>query len=363
MNAITSFPSTGPMRRYRPPVVEADFFWPLAILGGLLLLVCIAGTHVAVRAFNSSSAIREQILVENGIHHRIEEVAQLVFPQVLWDDAVANLDNKYDPKWASDNIGKYLNQTQRFEQSFIIDANDLPVYVSKGGATIPVADEHILGGDADHLVADVRVREKARGLITPGKPNAMVATGIQASALKAVDGKLSIVTVSLVQPDFGKALPRGPRSPIVITVMPVDKAFLETFAQRFMLDGLHIIGPADEIPAGEVGIPVRDELKRIVGYFAWRPLDPGYVMLRAFLGPVAIVGALFCCIAFLQLRRIHVAARRLLDGDEFMGFDGHRFDDGQGFDDGHDFGDTLDEAPMATTAPTLTRWSPSTSAS
>ncbi len=350
MNAITSFPSTGRMRRYRPPVMEADFFWPLAIVGGLLLLVCIAGTHVAVRAFNTSSAIREQILVENGFGHRIEEVAQMVAPQILWDDAVVNLDNKYDPKWASDNIGKYLNQTERFEQSYIIDANDLPVYMAKGGVTQPVVDEHILGGDADHLVADVRVREKARGPIKPGKPNAMVANSIQASALKAVDGRLSIVTVSLVQPDFGKAMPRGPRSPIVITVMPVDKTFLQSFAQRFMLDGLHAIGPADEIPPGEVAIPVRDELKRIVGYFAWRPLDPGYVMLRAFLGPVAIVGVLFCAIAFFQLRRIHVAARRLLDGDEFMGFDGHDFDDGP------------DEAPMAAPAPTLTRWPPSTSA-
>ncbi len=349
MNAITSFPTIGRMRRYRPPVMESDFFWPLAIIGGLLLLVCIAGTHVAVRAFNSSSAIREQILVENGIHHRIEEVAQMVAPQILWDDAVQHLDNKYDAQWAADNIGKYLNQTDRIDQSFVIDANDLPVYAAKGAATIPVVDEHILGGDADHLVADVRAREKARGPIKPGAPNTMVAAAIQASAVKEVDGKLSIVTVSLVQPDFGKAMPLGARAPMVITVMPIDRTFLQGFAQRFMLDGLHTLGPADEVPPGEVGIPVRDELKRIVGYFAWRPLDPGYVMLRAFLGPVAIVGVLFAGIAFFQLRRIHVAARRLLDGDDFMGFDAHDFDDGP------------DDAP-ADAAPTLTRWPPSTTA-
>ena len=57
----------------------------------------------------------------------------------------------------------------------------------------------------------------------------MVASAIQANALKAVDGKLSIVTVSLVQPDFGKAMPKGPRAPMVITVMPVDKTF-QSFA-------------------------------------------------------------------------------------------------------------------------------------
>ena len=350
MNAITSFPVSARMRRYRPPVVEADFFWPLAIIGGLLLLVCIAGTHVAVRAFNSSSAVREQILVENGIKHRIEEVAQMVAPQILWDDAVAHLDNKYDAQWAADNIGKYLNQTERFAQSFIIDADDLPVFAAKGGVAVPVADEHILGGDADHLVADVRARERARGPIKPGAPNAMVATGIQASALKAVDGKLSIVTASLVQPDFGKAMPRGERTPIVITVMPVDKTFLQSFAQRFMLEGLHAIGPADEIPPGEVGIPVRDEMQRVVGYFAWQPLDPGYVMLRAFLGPVAIVGVLFCGIAFFQLRRIHVAARRLLDGDEFMDFAADDFDAGP------------EAGPGAPAGPSLTRWPPSATA-
>ena len=327
MNAITSFQGTARRVAIAHPWLRRTFFWPLAIIGGLLLLVCIAGTHVAVRAFNSSSAVREQILVENGIHHRIEEVAQMVAPQILWDDAVQHVDNKYDAKWATDNNGKYLNQTDRIDQSFVIDANDLPIYAAKGAATIPVVDEHILGGDADHLVAEVRAREKARGPIKPGAPNTMVASAIQANALKAVDGKLSIVTVSLVQPDFGKAMPRGPRAPMVITAMAVDKTFLESFAQRFMLDGLHAIGPADEVPLGEVAIPVRDELKRIVGYFAWRPLDPGYVMLRALLGPVAIVGVLFAGIAFFQLRRIHVAARRLLDGEDFVGFDAHDFPD------------------------------------
>lgn len=313
MNAITSVTGdTGKPRNARR-VTEKDFFLPLAIIGGLIVLVFTIGTHFAVRAFDRSSAIREQILTQNGIDQRVREVGQLVVPQVVWDDATANLDVTFNRQWAGANIGKYLKQTDGFDSSFVIDRDDMAVFASNGGIETSASAYQPIAGLAAPLVRSVRSLERERGPLRPLASGGMIARAIQVSTLGMVDGRMSIVTATLVQPDFGKALPPGPRSPIVVTTMRVDQEFLDMFARRYMLDGLRV-RTLDQAPKPEeIEIPATAGTKTIA-YFAWRPLNPGYVMLREFLPPVGLVCLLLGLAVFVQLRKVHWAARALLDG-------------------------------------------------
>lgn len=325
MNAHTSFPKSADAASLEIRVSESDFFWPLAIIGGLLLLVCIAGTHYAVDAFNRSSAIREQILAQNGIEQRVEEVAKMVVPQAMWDDAVAYLDNSFDQSWASENIGKFLHNADHFDQSFVVDAKDQPIFASREGTALPTSAWQGMFKQAAPVLQKVRRLEHKRGIIRRLAEGELISRALQASALKIVDGKLAVVTATLVQPDFGKSMPLGAQAPIVVTSMVIDQNFLEVFARRYMLDGLHVVSLGEQIPDGEVSIPAKDELGTTIAHFSWRPLDPGYVMLGSFLGPLSLALLLLATVAFFQLRRIHLAARSLLDSQAFCGVDYNRF--------------------------------------
>jgi hypothetical protein len=291
----------------KPRVTESDFFLPLIIIGGVTLLLMVLGTHLAVRGFDRASAIREQVLTQNGISQQLEEVGAMVVPQTMWDDATANLDVSFNPQWAEDNLGRYLYQT---------DADDRPIFssglgrVRNPGAYAPVAPL------AAPLVRAVRRKELARGALHRMESGAMVSKAIQASSLELVNGRLSILTATLVQPDFGKALPKGMRSPIVVTQMPIGKDFLDTFSRRYLLDGFHIRALGTQPDAGEIEVPATNARGEVVGYLAWRPLAPGYTMLREFLPPLGVVLIMLGALAFIQLRNIHVAARILLDREE-----------------------------------------------
>lgn len=317
MNAQTQFPSTAlgnarddgfALRR----ITERDFFLPLAIIGGLALLVVTLGTHFAVDAFDRSSAIREQMLARNGIVQRIGEVAQMVVPQTDWDDATAHLDVTFDNAWAEANIGKFLSQTDGFSQSFIVDRDDRLVFASRGGLQATGSSFRPIAPLAAPLLDSVRRDEAARGTLRPLPSGGMISRAIQASTLAMIDGKLSILTATLVQPDFGKALPMGKRSPAVITAMPVDQDFLDVFAKRYMMEGLHIRAIGDPARAGDVEIPAQDRQGKALAYFAWKPLDPGYTMLREFLPSIGLVLLTLAALAFYQLRKVHQAARELL---------------------------------------------------
>ena len=70
----------------------------------------------------------------------------------------------------------------------------------------------------------------------------------------------------------------------------------------------------DEKPVpGETEIPATDERGAVIAHFAWRPLNPGYAMLRQLLPPIGLVFVGLTVIAVFQLRRIKRLADDLIE--------------------------------------------------
>lgn len=294
-------------------IARSDFFWPLAVIAGVTILVMTLGIHFAVRAFDRQSELREQMLARNGITLRVQEVAQMIVPQTDWDDAVRFLDQKFDLAWAETNVGKYFYQTTGFDRSFVLDAADRPLFAAINGEATALTSYQSIAPLAAPLVRSVRAQEARRGPFTGGPSKTMISRPIQASALKIVGGHMAIMTATLVQPDFGTALPGGGRSPVVVTTMAVGPEFLDLFSKRFLFDGVHV-RKLDEKPVpGETEIPATDERGAVIAHFAWRPLNPGYAMLRQLLPPIGLVFVGLTVIAVFQLRRIKRLAEDLIE--------------------------------------------------
>lgn len=288
---------------------------PVAIIGGLLMLMMTLGMQFAVDAFDRQSRLHEQTLVRNGIERRVAEVAQMVVPQANWDDAVRHLDNAYDPAWAVSNIGSYLSATDGFDSSFVLAPDGRVMFAAvRGNVTDPAAFDGVRGLSAS-LIRAVRDAEAKRGPFARAPSKKMISTAIQSSALKLVGGKLVIMTATLVQPDFGTAFPSGAQAPVIVTTMPVDDAFLSLFAHRFLLDDLRVRSLDAGPQPGEAEIAARDEAGRTLAWFAWRPAKPGYAMLRQMVMPILIAGIVLIALAAFQLRRIYRFARHLLDSE------------------------------------------------
>ena len=271
----------------------------LFFLGGVLIF-----------SFDERARLREQDVVAHGMTDRIDEVAHQVVPQTVWDDAVAHLDNTFDRAWAQSNIVEFLSQTDGFQNIFVLDRTDRPVLEQMGPGTYAK-----FASAARPLVDEVRKREEVR--VAQGKfiPGENLANPIQASAIANIDGKLRIVSASLVQPDFNKSPLRGPRAPIVVASKPIDAHYLKLLGQRFLLDGLHVhLGGAPAVRERAM-IALRDHDKRIVGALSWTPQRPG-AALRNKIGPW--VGGLFAvllALAFFLFRRTHRIAQELIGSE------------------------------------------------
>jgi hypothetical protein len=296
---------------------KRDFILPLATIGLLVLMALTIGVHFGVQALNEESAAREQQLVRNGLAQRMEEVAELVVPQLSWDDAISHLDNRFDLAWARSNVHEFLEHAYGFDGEYVIDAADRPVFGALGADEVPPGSYARIAEPARDLLRAVRKQEAVRGPLARKAGTEMISKPIQASTVEVVGGELTILTATLVQPDFGTALPAGPRSPIVVTLMHVDKPFLAKFSGRFLLDDVSVRLPGQAQRQGRIEWPVTDDSGEVQAWLAWKPLDPGYGMLHRMWLPVLQGLLVIMGIAAIQLRRMLLAARQLIEREEF----------------------------------------------
>jgi signal transduction histidine kinase/ActR/RegA family two-component response regulator len=279
------------------------------------MLVFILSLVLWAREVDIGARMREETLVRSGVISRVHEIERMIAPQTTWDEAVRQLDNDFDPAWARDNLAAYLRQTAELDAIFVLDAEGRPVFASRNGHDAPLAlfDDF---APAAGLIEDIREAERRRGDITPlgtSSDRRMVSTPIQASGFLAVNGKVRLVTATLVQPDFGRALPTGARAPIVVSSAPLDPTILAPLRERFQLTALGAV--VDRPAVGRDGLASVSFGTLRSGpalTLVWTPQRPGSQLLMAAIVPVLMVIAAFGAVGLLMVRRARRAALDLI---------------------------------------------------
>ncbi len=263
----------------------------LALAAGALL---IGAQYYAADQADKAASEREATVVANGVANRVHEISRKAIPQTTWDEAVLNLDRRFSAAWAENNIGTYFSDTDGFESAFVLDRQDRVEYAMRDGQTVAATAVAELVTAAAPLVAAVRQSEAAasplRARIERGDT---MSSHIISSAISRVGGKTYIVTATLVQPDFGDVMPRTDRSPIVVTCEEVDRTFVQTLGERYLLTDVQLERGNERLPAARARAPFVDRQGRVVAALTWSPPKAGAALLSKTLPPMlALLSAL-----------------------------------------------------------------------
>lgn len=260
-----------------------------------------------------SSLLHDQRLVENGMANRVTELGRRAVANTSWDDAVINLDNVFNLDWAKANIGRYFAETEGFEAAIVLDRNDEPIYAMRDDQTVGVETITELQKAAAPLVARVREGERKRGPLEP-----ILASGskmsdpIVFSAIGRANGELFVLTAILVQPDFGKAVPRTDRSAVLITGDAFNAEFINNFSERFLLADTHLLDGAAPPKSGRAQLLMRDSQDKVVATLEWAPPALGAALLRKSLPTTLLLIMCLSGIGWRLFQRGHRAALALV---------------------------------------------------
>jgi methyl-accepting chemotaxis protein len=277
---------------------------PIAI--GLLFSLLISGFLIYWPAsMDAASRDREQALVANGFTARVAELESLVTPNADWDDAVTHLALSYSADWARDNVGVFFTQTSGFQLAYLLDASDRPIYGRRKGSDVDPGSFEPFAAASRTIVARVRAAEAARGPLKPKADGAIISTPIQASTVAVIAGTPLVLTATLVQPDFGTALPPGPRAPVVITGRALTGDFLKSFANRYLLEGAQVVPLGDARARGLAQAALRVGEEAPVVALRWSPRTPGRDLLGRVLPPLGVLVLILGGALVWVARRLH----------------------------------------------------------
>lgn len=236
------------------------------------------------------SVNREQNQMVNSLHDTVAEIAANVTSITTWDDAIANIDNHYNQAWADSNIGHYFCSAQGFNWVFILDRDDRPVYAMHDNQDVDISTFTPYGTASQPLIASVRAQEAQRGTIfKPKFKGGVISQPIQAIDTFKVGDELQIVNFTLIQPDFGFALPAKPRSYIVVTARTFDARFLGHFSDRLVLKNLRIAPTGVDADAK---IVLTNQSGMQLAQLNWDPYRPAVQLIRIVIIPILLaIGA------------------------------------------------------------------------
>jgi signal transduction histidine kinase/AmiR/NasT family two-component response regulator len=248
----------------------------IVVAAGLAIVALVGGLVVAAARIDSLAARHEERLVENGLKLKDTALRDCISPNTMWDDAVANLDNRFSVAWADANIGQYLTTSCSVAQVYVLHAKGHVLGGWRDAKPVEGGIPASLQPTVARLVTMIRNREARRGAFTPGSGSGeMIARAIDETANVVIESGPVVVSASLVQPDFGTALPSAAGAPVVVTVQPIDATYLEWLGNHFLLDKPHVDAvPFLPLEARHASVVLFDNTGGPVTRFDWEYRQP-----------------------------------------------------------------------------------------
>lgn len=273
-----------------------------AALAFAVLIGVTATSWVFVAALDRTRDIEiasETRLAANGWRLQEKEVADTASIPTTWDDAVVNLDRRFDRDWARESIVTFFAD-QQLELIFVVNAagERLIEYRKDGSSARAWAD---LAEPVSRLTNVLRNAEARRPPFAANSGK-LIATPIQATTVAVSQGERYLIVASLVQPSLGNAKPSD-QAPIVIVGKPLDDRFVRAFSERYLLQELTILPPLASVGRDRTSFTIKDIDGQPFAKLAWTPDNPAEQLTKDLIAPLTLLAALLCGGPFLILQR------------------------------------------------------------
>lgn len=282
----------------------------LAIVLGIAAMVTFVGIRWAAGRADALAVETQRAQVLGTLNEYQGRLRAAATAELVWDEAVLRLDHALDAAWVDSSISQWLADTQGIERVVVHDADDRPLYAAVDGERVDPATEAFRCGEAA-LLDQVREAERQRGPLPEPRPDhsRLIAEPIDAAQYGTCHGGPVILVATLVQPDYGRTLPQGDRSPIVVSTKRLDGGVVERLAATLLL-GKPRFEPPRAMPPGAKTIGLHAPDGREVARLAWSPNRPGLTLLAE--------AAPFAAVAMAALVALAAAAHRRLRNAQAM---------------------------------------------
>ncbi|WP_337266883.1 GGDEF domain-containing protein [Oryzifoliimicrobium ureilyticus] len=257
---------------------------PAIVTIGFLVAGLAAIPYYGVARLDDELRERQETLVKRNIALWVKDVEFSLTSWTVWDEAIAKLDNDFDVEWTERNIGQSLIGTSRTRFAAVLGAQDQIIY-SKTADEVRnrpffLRGPEVVVSDAKALLEDVRRQEPSVRVGRHHDPASnKIPEPLTSSRIEVLGNEAVLLTVSLFQSDFGIALPKGDRAPVLVTAMPITGSLESFFGDRFLLDDPQVTELAT-LPQGRAHVEIAVGNGGEAQVLSWRSPTPALDLLH-----------------------------------------------------------------------------------
>lgn len=269
----------------------------------------------AVQQSDAISMERQQRITERSIREVLGELAKQQEMVAVWNDTVLQLNKPIlDHKWLDANIGGWLHVTFGQDQTYVINPRNEPVDVTIDGARVKPDEYEKVRPSLEDLIRGLRGDERSShsGHSERQIDPQYMTTGraVHDAHLLELLGRPAAVSAMKIVPENDELQQETGREFLLVSVRFLDGSFLKVLSQQNLIDGLRFAA-VNNTGEGEVGVPLKSDEGKLIGFFIWRPELPGTTILRVIGPSIAIVCVLIIGVMALLARSLRRSMAKL----------------------------------------------------
>ena len=251
----------------------------------------------------------ESALAAGALQRTIDSVPRNQQSVTIWDDAIQNAKFELNKDWVDNNLGVWMGSFYGFDQVFVLNDQNLPVYSMANGAS--PAEPGLFQKERDIIAPRI---DQLRKQIAAGALDAYAAGTIQTYPrvvdLIDMDGQPTVLSIEPITSDSGKIVQPAGSEYLHVAFWKLDQDVATQIAQDYRLDSAAFsLTPKAEPQLAAA--PVVNNAGRIAGFFQWKPSRPGTAMLQRTLPILALAFVVATLLVVLLVRGLWRSSRQL----------------------------------------------------
>jgi len=260
---------------------------------------------------DTQSLQRQTQMVAHILSDQLKAVPHAQESAAVQDTAVVNTSVNFNQKWVDRNLGVWMHDYFGHDRTFVLNAEDNPVYAMNGGTTMPPSLY------TDDYIALAPLVARMRGLIAEGDLEAYrkgkISQVPHVVDLVKLNGLPAIVSVFPLISNTRYRLQQPGSEFLHISIVFLDADLASRLADQYVLTNARFsLNEARDDDHADY--PMMNSAGRFVAFFEWQQDRPGAQMLNETI-PVLVIGFLIAGIlVFLLLDKLRRSSSALETG-------------------------------------------------
>src|SRR5512143_3507591 len=289
---------------------------PIGVIVAVAIVCIVVAVLSSAQRADEVAVEHEKQLLSHALGSFGERVLREVDSVASSESAIKNIRTKFDPAWAKQRVGLWLETFFEHDYIFIFDGSDKvayslvgrhavdPTWIESARAELnPVLD--FMRGRDSSLRDTIRLNELS---LTDGGAHP------QAAVIRRLLGRPAVIAAVAVGPVEGILPALDNAAPIVMSVKFIDRNALSNIAGQLRLNHLRRVED-DRVPPGDFVYELYSPSGSHIGSFAWTPNQPGAEIVHNVVPFIAVALAGFALLAAFVLRYMRRTAATIATGE------------------------------------------------